>query len=84
MQPSLENAHTGSVTLVKGEARGELGVPVNDERFWKRRAEDVPVDQRFFQAYFVRKSEREQDKAQKVAKRKGKGGEEVDAVSDED
>ena len=30
------------------------------------------------------KSEWEQEKAQKVAKRKGKGDEDVDAVSDED
>ena len=48
MQPLLENVYTGSVTLVKGEVRGKLGVPTNDERSWKRRAEDVSVDQRFF------------------------------------
>ena len=79
MQPSLENAHTGSVTLVKGEVPSALGVPVNDERFWKRKIEDVPVDQRFFHAYFVRKEERDREKAKKVSRRKGKGD-----VSDED
>ena len=72
MQPSLDNA-THGVTLIKGEAAAGLGVPVNDERFWKRRAEDVPVDQRFFHAFFVRKDERDRQKARKVAKRKGKG-----------
>ncbi|TBU28801.1 CBF-domain-containing protein [Dichomitus squalens] len=72
MQPSLENASSAhGVTLVKGEAG--LGVPVNDEKFWKRRVEDVPVDQRFFHTYFVRKEERDRKKAEKVAKRKGKG-----------
>lgn len=75
MQPSLESAHLSSgVTLVKGE-RGVDGVPVNDERFWRRRAEDVPVDEAFFHAYFVQKNVRERKKAAKVAKRKEKGGE---------
>ncbi|KAI0696997.1 CBF/Mak21 family-domain-containing protein [Cerioporus squamosus] len=81
MQPSLDNASSAhGVTLVKGEAAHGGEVPVNDERFWKRRAEDVPVDEAFFHAYFVRKSEKERQKAAKVAKRR-KGGEDG---SDED
>ena len=83
MQPSLDNAHTGSVTLVKGEVSS--GMPVNDERFWKRRAEDVPVDEQFFQAYFMRKDERDKEKARKVARRKGKDEDDVsEALSDDD
>ncbi|KAI0808101.1 CBF/Mak21 family-domain-containing protein [Fomes fomentarius] len=82
MQPSLESAHLSSgVTLVKGE-RGVDGVPVNDERFWKRRAQDVPVDEVFFHAYFVQKNEKERRKAAKVAKRKGKGGEDEGELSE--
>ncbi len=81
MQPSLDNASSAhGVTLIKGEAAHGGEVPVNDERFWKRRAEDVPVDEAFFHAYFVRKSEKERQKAAKVAKRR-KGGEDE---SDED
>ncbi|RDX44650.1 CBF-domain-containing protein [Lentinus brumalis] len=81
MQPSLDNASSAhGVTLIKGEAAHGGEVPVNDERFWKRRPEDVPVDEAFFHAYFVRKSEKERQKAAKVAKRR-KGGEDE---SDED
>lgn len=72
MQPSL-SAH--GVTLVKGEVAG-LGVPVNDEKFWRRRVEDIPVDQVFFHTYFARKDERDRKKADKVGKRKGNRGEE--------
>ena len=85
MQPSLENASSAhGVTLVKGEAAHGSEVPVNDERFWRRRVEDVPVDEAFFHAYFVRKNERERQKAAKVAKRKGKGGEEESDEEDEE
>ncbi|RPD58303.1 CBF-domain-containing protein [Lentinus tigrinus ALCF2SS1-7] len=85
MQPSLDNASSAhGVTLVKGEAAHGSAVPVNDERFWKRRVEDVPVDEAFFHAYFVRKNEREKQKAVKVAKRKGKGGEDDDDEDEDD
>ncbi|KAI0631606.1 CBF/Mak21 family-domain-containing protein [Trametes polyzona] len=88
MQPAAAADSTHGVTLIKGEAPGALGVPVNDERFWKRRAEDVPVDQRFFHAYFTRKAEKERQKAAKVSKRKGRGAgsddEDVDDSGDEE
>ncbi|KAI1789313.1 CBF-domain-containing protein [Ganoderma leucocontextum] len=75
MQPSLDNASSAhGVTLVKGEVG--LGMPVNDEKFWKRKVEDVPVDQMFFHTYFVRKDVRDKKKAEKVGKRKGKRGQE--------
>ena len=80
MQPSL-SAH--GVTLVKGEVAG-LGMPVNDEKFWRRRAEDVPVDQMFFRTYFIRKDEKDRKKAEKVGKRKGKRGEEGSDSEEED
>ncbi|OSD00338.1 CBF-domain-containing protein [Trametes coccinea BRFM310] len=87
MQPGAAPADPASgVKLVKGEAAG-MDVPVYDERFWKRRVEDVPVDQRFFHAYFTRKAEKERQKAAKVGRRKGKGGDEGSDVgegSDED
>ncbi|KAI0643202.1 CBF/Mak21 family-domain-containing protein [Trametes meyenii] len=86
MQPAASDS-THAVTLVKGEVSGS-GVPVNDERFWKRRPEDVPVDQMFFHAYFTRKAEKECQKATKVGKRKGRGeddsDEELSEASDEE
>ncbi|KAH9848222.1 CBF/Mak21 family-domain-containing protein [Lenzites betulinus] len=75
MQPSATGDAGGGVTLVKGEAAAGLGVPANDARFWTRRAEDVPVDQRFFHAYFTRKADKERQKATKVGKRKAHGDE---------
>ncbi|EIW51269.1 CBF-domain-containing protein [Trametes versicolor FP-101664 SS1] len=44
-----------------------------------RKEEDVPVDQRFFRAYFTRKAEKEREKAKKVGRSKGHADE-----SDED
>ncbi|KAI0349845.1 CBF-domain-containing protein [Trametes cingulata] len=86
MQPSAATDTAKGVTLVKGEVPG-LGVPVNDERFWKRRVEDVPVDQVFFHTYFTRKAEKERQKAAKVSKRKGRRGEsdsELDESSEDE
>lgn len=45
MQPAAKTADgASSVKLLKGEVADRAG-PVNDEKWWKRRAEDVPVDQ---------------------------------------
>lgn len=52
MQPAATSIDGASgVKLVKGEVtNGE--VPVNDEKFWRRRAEDVPADEvSSFQGY---------------------------------
>ncbi|OJT07307.1 Ribosome biogenesis protein MAK21 [Trametes pubescens] len=85
MQPGAADSAHG-VTLVKGEGAG-LGVPVNDQRFWSRKEEDVPVDQRFFHAYFTRKAEKEREKAKKVGRRKGhadESDEDADAPEDDE
>lgn len=85
MQPGATDSAHG-VTLVKGEGAG-LGVPVNDQRFWSRKEEDVPVDQRFFHAYFTRKAEKEREKAKKVGRRKGhadESDEDADAPDDDE
>jgi ribosome biogenesis protein MAK21 len=51
MQPAA-GAHDGAgVKLIKGEVLGGAGAPVNEEKFWKKRVEDVPVDQVCFQIY---------------------------------
>ncbi|OBZ73206.1 Uncharacterized protein C4F10.09c [Grifola frondosa] len=73
MQPAASGADGASgVKLVRGEVAG-MGVPVNEEQFWRKRAEDVPVDQQFFYKFFVRKNEKERQMAAKVEKRKARG-----------
>ena len=49
MQPAATGIDgVSGVKLVKGEAIGEEG-PINDERFWKRKEEDVAVEEvRFY------------------------------------
>ena len=77
--------------LIKGEVADNLGrnsgggATVNDEKWWKRRVEDVPIDQVFFHRYFNQKDELERARAAKAKKKKGKGDEEDSEVeSDED
>lgn len=102
MQPAAGDAISGGgVRLIKGELGNSFdsvsggGVTVNDEKWWKRRVEDVPTDQVFFHKYFNQKSELERARTAKAKKRKrGKGdndGSEVesdegerDAVAEDD
>lgn len=73
MQPAATSADGASgVKLIKGEATGKGVVPVNEERWWKRKVEDVPVDELFFHKFFSRKNEMEKAKVAKVEKRKGR------------
>lgn len=44
MQPAASSNDATGVKLIRGEAAGG-SAPVNMEKFWKRRAEDVPVDE---------------------------------------
>jgi ribosome biogenesis protein MAK21 len=94
MQPAAGDAVSGGgVRLIKGEVGDDLGgnsgrgVTVNDEKWWKRRVEDVPIDQVFFHRYFNQKSKLEKVRAAKAKKRKGKGDEEdseVEPIEDGD
>ena len=92
MQPAAGDAISGGgVRLIKGEVADGLGVSsgggvtVNDEKWWRRRVEDVPIDQVFFHRYFNQKNELEKARAAKAKKKKGKEGEEDSEVeSDED
>lgn len=83
MQPATGDAISGGgVRLIKGEIGNSLdsnsggGVTVNDEKWWKMRAEDVPIDQVFFHKYFNQKNELEKAKAAKARKRKKEKGDE--------
>ena len=88
MQPAAGDAISGGgVRLLKGEVGDGLGsnsgggVTVNDEKWWKRREEDVPIDQVFFHKYFNQKNESEKARAAKAKKKKkGKDDEEDSEV----
>lgn len=43
MQPAANPVDSTSVRLLKGDV--EQDAPVNEERFWRKRKEDVPVDE---------------------------------------
>lgn len=45
MQPAASASDGTGVKLMKGEAAGGAGAPVNEDKFWKRRLEDIPADQ---------------------------------------
>jgi len=44
MQPAASGNDATGVKLIRGEAAGGMA-PVNMEKFWKKRAEDIPVDE---------------------------------------
>lgn len=50
MQPGAGGDTRGMVLLTRGI--GKSAVPVNSEAFWKRKVEDVVVDEVFFHKYF--------------------------------
>ncbi|KAE9406885.1 CBF-domain-containing protein [Gymnopus androsaceus JB14] len=56
MQPAASGIE--GVKLMKGDVVGSENMLMNEERFLKKRVEDVPVDQLFFHKYFTRKNER--------------------------
>ncbi|KAJ3916549.1 CBF/Mak21 family-domain-containing protein [Lentinula edodes] len=60
MQPSASGIE--GVKLIKGELATSGDLLMNEEKFLKRRPEDVPVDQLFFHKYFTRKNERVREK----------------------
>ncbi|CAL1715427.1 unnamed protein product [Somion occarium] len=86
MQPGATTLDGTSVKLAKGEAATGRSAPVNEEAWWKKRTEDVPVDEIFFYKYFTRKHVQENERVAKAKKRKGKDGEdeEQDVSEDED
>ena len=89
MQPAAGDAISGGgVRLLKGEVSDSLGlssgITVNDQKWWKRRVEDVPIDQVFFHKYFNQKNELEKARAAKAKKKRGKGDEEDSEVESDE
>ncbi|KAH9840749.1 CBF-domain-containing protein [Rhodofomes roseus] len=72
MQPAASAADGTGVKMTKGEVADEGGM-VNEDSWWRRKVEDIPVDQVFFHQYFTQKKQREDKKAVKVSKRKTRG-----------
>ncbi|KAJ4486692.1 CBF/Mak21 family-domain-containing protein, partial [Lentinula edodes] len=89
MQPSASGIE--GVKLIKGELATSGDLLMNEEKFLKRRPEDVPVDQLFFHKYFTRKNERVREKHTKSSNEDSEvdsdadsdGGGEMDLTGDE-
>ncbi|KAJ3866134.1 CBF/Mak21 family-domain-containing protein [Lentinula novae-zelandiae] len=89
MQPSASGIE--GVKLIKGELATSGDLLMNEEKFLKRRPEDVPVDQLFFHKYFTRKNERVREKHTKASNEDSEvdsdadsdGGGEMDLTGDE-
>ncbi|EGN97244.1 hypothetical protein SERLA73DRAFT_92285 [Serpula lacrymans var. lacrymans S7.3] len=64
MQPAASAADGIGVKLTKGEV--DSGILVNDEKFWRRKVENIPVDEVFFHKYFSRKNEKQKAKPKKT------------------
>lgn len=75
MQPAAVSDHTGTVIRMRGPRTGDDAF-VNSEAFWRKKVEDVPVDQLFFHKFFATKL------ARKEAAKKKKGKVESDEESD--
>jgi len=84
MQPLAGGDTTGMVLSIK--TAGRMQAPVNTEAFWKKKVEDVPIDEVFFHKYFSKK--RPTAKNKKAKEREGdvevddsEGGEDIDEGS---
>ena len=78
MQPAAVYDRTGTVVSNKGARTGEEGY-VNSEKFWRKKIEDVPVDQMFFHKFFSGKLAQKE-----AAAKKKRGGEEESDEEDEE
>ncbi|KAF9236785.1 ribosome biogenesis protein [Melanogaster broomeanus] len=56
MQPAASANDGVAVKRIKGEVNA--GALPNEEKFWKRKVADIPVDEVFFHKYFSRKNQR--------------------------
>lgn len=79
MQPAAAYDRSGMVVANKGARSDEAGY-VNSEKFWRKKIEDVPVDQMFFHKFFAGKLASKEA----AAKKKKKGGAETESEDEED
>lgn len=76
MQPAAVSDHTGTVIRMRGARTGDSAF-VNSEAFWRKKVEDVPVDQLFFHKFFSAKLARKEA----AKKKKGKAEDSDDEMS---
>lgn len=87
MQPAAALTTDGNATvrMIKGmgtETVGSKGT-VNEEDFWRRKVEDVPVNQLFFHKFFNQRQARSQLKKDKIEKRRRRGSDDENGEPEE-
>ncbi|KIO01911.1 hypothetical protein M404DRAFT_1002652 [Pisolithus tinctorius Marx 270] len=82
MQPGASAADGVGVKKTKGEVVGDDVLP-NEEKFWKKREEDVRVDEVFFHRFFSQKHRRS-NVNEKEGEEEGDESDESEAESDEE
>jgi len=79
MQPLAGGDSTGMVLSIRAAIRARA--PVNTEEFWKKKIEDIPVDEVFFHRYFNQKGAALKSKSKNI---KSQGEDDSASISDED
>ncbi len=72
MQPLSGGSSSG--ILISNKSSSHTQGPVNTEAFWKKKAEDVAVDEVFFHKYFSQIGKGKQDAKKDQKKKAGEGG----------
>lgn len=83
MQPIADQTGPDVVVSLQRGAGGLKEATVNSEAFWRRKVEDVPVDELFFHKYFNQKMAGVSTKANKKKQQKAAEEEESDHEEDE-
>ncbi|KAI9314436.1 CBF/Mak21 family-domain-containing protein [Dichotomocladium elegans] len=81
MQP-LPGRQDGGILKTRGNAQDRMAKPVNSEEFWRKKIEDVPVDEIFFHKYF--KQKRSGEDLDGTTKKKQKTDQDAESDVDED
>ncbi|KAI7884054.1 CBF-domain-containing protein [Lichtheimia hyalospora FSU 10163] len=82
MQP-LPGRQDGGILMTRGTQQ-EHAVPVNSEAFWRKKIEDVPVDEIFFHKYFQQKRAGEDLDEESSKKKRKLEGEDLEDEQNED
>ncbi|KAG6372691.1 CBF/Mak21 family-domain-containing protein [Boletus reticuloceps] len=82
MQPAASAADGIAVKRLKGEVSG--GALPNEDKFWKKKEEEVPVDEAFFHKYFTRKIRGQLAQVNQDESREKEGSQGFRETSDED
>ncbi|GME60124.1 putative ccaat-box-binding transcription factor protein [Neofusicoccum parvum] len=83
MQPMAGSA-TKADLLIRSRDHGRAEAPLNSEAFWRKRVEDVPVDEVFFHQYFERSGKKATAGKKKGGKKAAKEDEDEDGSDAEE